>query len=105
MSSGGYGGPDPSPGTGGCGRLSFQTTVTSVQAGVLAGLAEGDVCAVVLHGTAPARQIRVLTPAGDVLGAIVDRWAELADCLEAGYDYTATLLTARPPVRAAISPA
>lgn len=105
MSSGGYDPPDAPSGTGGCGRLSFVTTVVSVQAAALASLTPGNVCQLVLAGTAPELRIEVRMPDGSLLGAVVDRWAELVQCLQAGYDYDAEVVTASPPVRVRISSA
>jgi len=103
MSSGGYDGPSASPGTTGCGRLTFTTVLASVDPATLGSLQADDAGKVVLQDTNP-RRIEVLVN-GVVVGSIVDRWQELLECLSAGYDYDAIVKQVGPPLRVLVRPA
>lgn len=104
MSSGGYSSPDPAPGPGACGRLSYATTVTSVDPGIASTLAEGDLLDVVLVGTAPTRRVELHTDAGEVLGSVTENLVQLAICLADGWSYQAEVLRVGPPFRVRIEP-
>lgn len=108
MSGGGYTPPPrtPSGGSDGldCLRLTFTCTLTSVDPVVLAATSVGDICEVVLDGSPPGQTIRVLAVDDEVLGAIVDHWAELSRCISAGVAYVAEVRTVTSPVRVTVRP-
>jgi hypothetical protein len=106
MSGGGYDPPAAPTGPRDCARLIFTCILTSVDPAVLATIAIGDICDVLLVGTTPPDvTIQVLTrPSGRPLGAIVDRWAELRDCLEAGAEFEAQIGTVSAPIRVTVRP-
>jgi hypothetical protein len=103
VSSSGYSSPDSAPSPGACGRLTFLTTVNSVDAAVAAGVSGGDVLDVVLVGTAPTRRVEVRTPF-ETLGSITQNWAQLVECLEGGWTYQAVVLNVGPPLRVRVEP-
>lgn len=97
------GGPGGSGSAVNCRQLAFTTTVASPVAAILATLAVGDVCDLVLLSD-PTRIALLTRPGGAVLGAIADRWEELVNCLSAGVAFEAELLSASSPVRAHVRP-
>lgn len=113
--SGGSAGGGAGGGTGGsfggsglgdvnCSQLIFETVVGSPDPAVLAQLAVGDVCDIVLMHN--PTHIIVMTPvAGQVLGAIVNRWEELLGCLEKGVQFVAEIESVQSPVTVLVRPA
>lgn len=106
MSGGGYVPPAPASGARDCSRLTFTCTLTSVDPAVLSTVGAGDLCDVQLVGTTPpAVTIQALTRTEALpLGAIVERWAELRDCLEAGAEFEAEIGTVNAPVKVTVRP-
>lgn len=103
---GGTGGSFGGSGSGGvdCSQLIFETVVGSPDPAVLADLVVGDVCDIVLVQN--PTHIIVMTPvAGQVLGAIVNRWEELLGCLEKGVRFVAEVQSVRSPVTVLVRPA
>jgi hypothetical protein len=102
----GAGGQGGGSGLGGvdCSQLIFETAVGSPDPAVLAQSAVGDVCDIVLMRN-PTRII-VMTPvAGEVLGALVNRWEELLGCLEKGVQFVAEIKSVQSPVTVLVRPA
>ena len=87
-----------------CSQLIFETAVGSPNAAVLAELTVGDVCDVVLMQN--PTHIAVMTPvSGHVLGALVNRWEELLECLEKGVQFVAEVRSVQSPVTVLVRPA
>ena len=99
MSSGGYSGPEPSSGTSRCGSLEFTTTVSSVDPDVLPSLEVGTVGQLIIQPEGELRRIVVVLADGAILGTIVEEWAQLIECMAAGYGFVATVLSVGPPVK------
>lgn len=107
MSGGGYTPPEAParPRTSAdCANLKFTCVLNGVDPAVLSTVAVGSVCEVSLSGVPPTQVLAVLTPAGDRLGSIVDRWAELIACIERGVEFTAKIEQRTGPVRVYVAP-
>lgn len=86
-----------------CSLLAFDAPVSSPYPWIVATLAVGTVCEVLLEGV-PA-QLRVyVRESGELVGAITERWAELSGCIADGYRYEAQVTALRPAVRVHIQP-
>lgn len=82
-----YGNPPINP----CATLTFDATVNSPQAGVLAQLSVGDVLDVV---STHASQGAAVSHQGIIVGALTGtRVAQLINCMNSGFTYTATVKT------------
>src|SRR6266567_2272428 len=105
-SGGGDYSPGPSPGPEiDCARLRFTAHLTSLSADVLSTVAVRDTTDVVLVDNDRFQAIEVWTrDDGAVLGAIVERWAELQHCLLAGMRFVADILTITSPVLVNVHP-
>jgi len=105
---GGGGFPGSSGGGGGAGsgvdcyQLTFETTVASPVASILATLSVRDICDLTLL-SGPTR-IAVVTSSGAVLGAIANRWEDLVGCIGQGVAFEAEMLTVTSPVRVRVRP-
>lgn len=95
---------DDSGGGGGvnCSTLAFEAVVMSPNPAVVAAIAVGSMCEVLLVGT-PRQLAVIVRDSGEVLGAITERWADLTACIDGGYAYEAEVLSLRP-VRVRITP-
>lgn len=107
---GGSGGNDYSPGLGrgpevDCARLRFTAHPTSLSADVLSTVAAGDTTDVLLVDGPSFQAIEIWTRSdGAVLGAVVERWAELQHCLLTGMRFVADLVTVTSPVTVNVHP-
>lgn len=96
-SSGGPGGAGPD-----CSSLAFEATVMSPDPAVVAVIAIGSMCEVLLRGT-PAQVRLYMRDTGGLLGAITERWPDLTACIESGFAYEAEVIALRP-TRVRITP-
>jgi ABC-type enterobactin transport system permease subunit len=105
MSGNGYDPPDLSATPGfNCASLRFEAVLVDADRAAVATLAVGDIADVVLVGVAPSQSLRVLRrPDGQLLGAVLENWAQLRDCLLQGTTYQAKFLRTDAPVRVEIS--
>jgi hypothetical protein len=86
-----------------CSLLAFDAPVSSPDPTIVAALAVGAVCEVLLEGVPP--QLRVyVRESGELVGAVTERWAELAGCIADGYRYEAQVTALLPAVRIHIQP-
>lgn len=74
-----------------CSKLTFEATVNSPQASVLAQITVGDVLEVV---STESGQGAAVLHQGSVVGALTGtRVAQLINCMNSGFTYTATVKT------------
>lgn len=105
MSGNGYDPPDLSATPGyNCANLRFEVVLVDADRAAVATITAGDVADVILAGVTPTQSIQVLRrPDGQLLGAILDNWAQLRACLLEGTTYEARFLRTDAPVRVEIS--
>jgi hypothetical protein len=87
-----------------CSQLIFETTVGSPHPAVLTDIAVGDICEIALLQQ-PTRIVVMAPVTGQILGAIVNRWADLLGCLEKGVQFVAEVQSVDSPVTVLVRPA
>jgi rRNA processing protein Krr1/Pno1 len=91
MGGSGSGGYTPSAPSSPCSRLSFQATLNSPKASVLAQLQEGSVLEVELDSSGKSVEVLFKSQvAGSVTGSKV---AQLINCLTSGFTFRAVVVT------------
>jgi hypothetical protein len=97
-------GPDAEPEID-CARLRFTTYLTSLIPEVLNTVSEREIADVVLVGGLSFEVIEVWTRRdGELIGAIVERWADLRHCLSIGVRFVAEFLSVTSPVQVEVRP-
>ncbi|TMS50399.1 hypothetical protein [Mycobacterium sp. DBP42] len=72
--------------------------MTSPDPQVVAQVAVDTLCEILMEGNPPQLKVYVRAT-GAVLGAITDRWDDMARCINADFSYEAVIITLRPVVR------
>lgn len=90
------GGVRGAPG-GDCHQVDFEATVASLAPDLDPPLHVGEILAVVLSGVAPSQRIE-LRRDEDTIGTIVNQFATLLACIEAGVEFQAEVTRATAPV-------
>jgi hypothetical protein len=86
---GGIGPPDHGPID--CDKLIVNSAVDGPDPDVVAMLDVGSELSVQLVTDPPV--VQLVTDGGDVLGAVLERWAELVDCLQQGKEFRARVVS------------
>jgi|ERR1700686_1771420 len=76
-----------------CARLGFMTMLSSPEPSVVAKLAVGDYLRIALRLEGDLEIVAALSAQEELAGTLTTRLAELIPCLQAGWQYVATVMS------------